>query len=74
MTQVILKRRSLLAAITSDAMADNRPLWNRVEQESVMQRSGPTLFLIAPPTSPGKGKSRGPAARLYRTINHRMNL
>jgi predicted acylesterase/phospholipase RssA len=29
----ILKPRSLLAAITSDAMADNAPLWRRVEQE-----------------------------------------
>jgi predicted acylesterase/phospholipase RssA len=29
----ILEERSLLAALTSDAMADNRPLWQRVERE-----------------------------------------
>ena len=29
----IVERRSLLAAITSDAIADNRPLWNRVARE-----------------------------------------
>jgi predicted acylesterase/phospholipase RssA len=29
----ILEPRSLFAAITSDAMADNRPLWKRVEKE-----------------------------------------
>ncbi len=29
----IVERRSLFAAITSDALADNRPLWNRVSKE-----------------------------------------
>jgi hypothetical protein len=29
----ILEHRSLIAAVTDDALADNRPLWNRVEQE-----------------------------------------
>jgi len=29
----IVKKRSLLAAVTSDALADNAPLWNRVSQE-----------------------------------------
>jgi predicted acylesterase/phospholipase RssA len=29
----IVERRSLLAAITDDALADNRPLWNRVAKE-----------------------------------------
>ena len=29
----IVERRSLFAAITSDALADNRPLWNRVAKE-----------------------------------------
>lgn len=29
----IVERRSLWAAITSDALADNRPLWNRVAKE-----------------------------------------
>ncbi len=28
----ILERRSILAALTSDAMADNRPLWNQLEK------------------------------------------
>ncbi len=29
----ILVRRSLIAAINDDALADNRPLWDRIEQE-----------------------------------------
>jgi predicted acylesterase/phospholipase RssA len=29
----ILEERSLVAALTSDALADNRPLWNRVAEE-----------------------------------------
>jgi predicted acylesterase/phospholipase RssA len=29
----ILERRSVLAAVTSDALADNRPLWQQVEKE-----------------------------------------
>lgn len=29
----IMKLRSIFAAITNDAMADNRPLWERIEQE-----------------------------------------
>jgi predicted acylesterase/phospholipase RssA len=29
----IMKRRNILAAVTNDAMADNRPLWDRLEKE-----------------------------------------